>query len=96
MYSKTNEKQAVKLREQINLIRDTNKNWSKEESVIEFMDELEEVGFFYDEDSWEVYPDENEYYDESPLELYVDDEDDDDGFSNENNRFDFDDDDYNY
>lgn len=73
-YSKTNERLAINLREKINTIRDTNEEWMYDEDVIEMIEEIESVGYFYDEDSWDVYANEDEYFDETPLDLYVDDE----------------------
>lgn len=95
-YSKTNERLAVQLREDVNEIRENDENWKLNEDVIETMEELESVGYFYDEDSWNVYPNEDEYFDESPLDLYVsdDDDDDDDNQSDYGRNYSTDEDDY--
>lgn len=91
-YSKTNERLAIDLRKKINEIRDVNENWKDDEEVLEMLDEIESVGYFYDDDSWDVYANDGEYYDETPLDLYVNDDDfndddDDDYYNHSKNKF---------
>jgi len=98
-YSKTNERLAVQLREDLNEIReknDKNVKWKLEEDVIELLEELSSVGYFYDEDSWNVYPNEDEYFDEAPLDLYSNDDFDEDGDEdyNGNRKYNVDDEDF--
>lgn len=52
------ERRAFDIKAKINYIRENDSDWKEDDEVLDLFDELESIGFFYDDDSWDVFPEE--------------------------------------
>ena len=53
------ERRAFDIKAGINFIRSNDFHfWKEDDEVLDLFDELSLIGFFYDDDSWDVFPEE--------------------------------------
>ena len=54
------QRRAFDIKDRINLTRSNDFHfWKEDDEVLDLFDELKLIGFFYDEDSWDVFPEED-------------------------------------
>ena len=53
------QRRAFDIKDRINSIRSNDfHSWKEDDEVLDLFDELSLIGFFYDDDSWDVFPEE--------------------------------------
>ena len=56
------QKRAFDIKDRINLIRSNDSHfWNDDGEVLDLFEQLELMGFFYDEDSWDIFPEHDNF-----------------------------------